>query len=230
MSEIISGGQTEVAQPTGEQAAVAEPQTTGETAVSTETAVSDAGTQDTEADRRAAFEELIRGEYKQEYEARVQELLRKRLKNTRQAAEQAEEENRRLKQQLQESGSQHRIAQKTAELRQQAEAAKAVYPRMDLKKELQDPRFVRLLRADVDVRTAYEVLHQKELIPAAMAYTARQVERKLTNHIAAGNARPAENGMAGRSAALVSSDVSQLSRAQRQEIIRRVQGGEKIRF
>lgn len=220
MTEEIITGQTEVCQPTGEPAAESLPQ---------ENAVSDAGTQE-KTDRRAAFEELIKGEYKQEYEARVQELLRKRLKNTKAAAEQAAEENRRLKQQLEDSGSQQRIARMAAQLRQQTEAAKAVYPHMDLARELQDPRFVRLLRADVDVRTAYEVLHRSEILPAAMAYTARQVEQKLTNHIAAGNARPAENGMAGQSAALVSSDVSQLSRAQRQDIIRRVQGGEKIRF
>ncbi len=228
MSEQIIHGQTEVCQPSGEQAAESLPQTTGEEAVSAETAVSDVGTQ--EPDRRAAFEELIKGEYKQEYEARVQELLRKRLKNTKQAAEQAQEENRRLKQQLEDHGSQQRIARRAAELRKQEQEAKAVYPGLDVAKELQDPRFVKLLRADVDIRTAYEVLHRSEILPAAMAYTARQVERKLTNHIAAGNARPAENGMAGQSAALIGSDVSQLSRAQRQEIIRRVQGGEKIRF
>ena len=48
--------------------------------------------------------------------------------------------------------------------------------------------------------------------------------------LAANGARPQENGMSSKSAAVVKSDVSQLTTADRQEIIRRVQRGEKIRF
>ena len=56
------------------------------------------------------------------------------------------------------------------------------------------------------------------------------VEQKLTNKIIAGGQRPTENGMNSQGAAVVKSDVSQLSKADRQEIIRRVQRGERIRF
>ena len=114
--------------------------------------------------------------------------------------------------------------------RQQADDAKKVYPSFDLKAEMNNPKFVDLLRSNIDVRTAYEVLHKDEIIPAAMQFTAKTVEQKLTNKIIANGARPSENGMSAQGAAVVKSDVSQLSKADRAEIIRRVQRGEKIRF
>ena len=95
---------------------------------------------------------------------------------------------------------------------------------------MQNPKFVDLLRSNVDVRTAYEVLHKDEIIPAAMQFTAKTVEQKLTNKIIANGARAAENGNSSQGAAVVKSDVSQLSKEDRAEIIRRVQRGEKIRF
>ena len=82
----------------------------------------------------------------------------------------------------------------------------------------------------VDVRTAYELIHKDEIIAGAMQFTAKTVEQKIANKIMANGARPNENGMSSQSAAVVKSDVSQLSKADRQEIIRRVARGEKIRF
>ena len=113
---------------------------------------------------------------------------------------------------------------------QQADEAKKVYPSFDLRAEMNNPKFVDLLRSNIDVRTAYEVLHKDEIIPAAMQYTAKTVEQKLTNKVIANGARPSENGNSSQSASVVKSDVSQLSKADRAEIIRRVQRGEKIRF
>ena len=69
-----------------------------------------------------------------------------------------------------------------------------------------------------------------EIIPAAMQFSAKTVESNLVKKIASGASRPAENGMNSGSAAVVKSDVSQLTKADRQEIIRRVARGEKIRF
>jgi hypothetical protein len=63
-----------------------------------------------------------------------------------------------------------------------------------------------------------------------MQFTAKTVESKIAKSIASNSARPNESGMGSQSAAVVKSDVSQLSKADRAEIIRRVQRGEKIRF
>ena len=240
---------------------------------------------ETEPDRNAEFERLIKGEYKDLYDARVQDTVQKRLKNTRETVEKyealvptlemlakkynvdagdakalsraieeddtyyeqealekgitvqqlkeirkMEKENAELKRQMQEHERQENAGRLYAAWMEQAEQARTVYPSFDLRAEMRNPRFVDLLRSNVDVRTAYEVLHKDEIIPAAMQFTAKTVEQKLANKIIAGGARPLENGMNAQSSAVVKSDVSQLSKADRQEIIRRVQRGERIRF
>ena len=141
-----------------------------------------------------------------------------------------ERENADLKRQMNERAAQENAARLYSTWMQQADALKSVYPTFSLEAELQNPRFTDLLRSNVDVRTAYEVLHKDEIIPAAMQFTAKTVEQKLTNKIIANGARPTENGISAQSASVVKSDVSQLSKADRQEIIRRVSRGEKIRF
>ena len=141
-----------------------------------------------------------------------------------------ERENAELKAQMQEAQRQENGKKLYAAWMQQADEAKKVYPSFDLRAEMNNPKFVDLLRSNIDVRTAYEVLHKDEIIPAAMQFTAKTVESKLAKSIAANGARPSENGMSSQSAAVVKSDVSQLSKADRAEIIRRVQRGEKIRF
>lgn len=236
-------------------------------------------------DRQAEFEKLIKGEYKDLYDARVQDTVQKRLKSTKETVERyealspvlemmakkygvdpgdvqalskaiqeddsyyeeealskgltvqqlkeirrMERENADLKKQMEEAQRQENGKKLYAAWMQQAEEAKKVYPSFDLRAEMNNPRFVDLLRSNVDVRTAYEVLHKDEIIPAAMQFTARTVEQKLAKKIAAGGARPTENGMSSQGAAVVKSDVSQLTKADRAEIIRRVQRGEKIRF
>ena len=112
----------------------------------------------------------------------------------------------------------------------QAEKAKTIYPSLDLRAEMQNPKFIDLLKANIDVRTAYEVLHKDEILPAAMQFTAKTVEQKLTNKIIANGARPTENGISSQSSAVVKSDVSQLTKADRDEIRRRVARGDKISF
>lgn len=238
-----------------------------------------------QVDRNAEFERLIKGEYKAEYDARVQDTIQKRLKGSKETVDKfnalaptlellankygvdagdieglnkaieeddsyfeeealergmtvkdlkkvraMERENAELKAQMQEAQRQENGKKLYAAWMQQADDAKKVYPSFDLRTEMENPRFVDLLRSNIDVRTAYEVLHKDEIIPAAMQFTAKTVESKIAKKIAANGARPTENGMSSQSATVVKSDVSQLSKADRAEIIRRVQRGEKIRF
>ena len=236
-------------------------------------------------DRNAEFEKLIKGEYKGEFDTRVQEILQKRLKGQKEVVDKynaltptlemmakkygvepgdiealskaieednsfyedealekgmtvqqlkqikkMERENADLKARMEEAQRQENGKKLYAAWMQQAEEAKKVYPSFDMRTEMNNPKFVDLLRSHIDVRTAYEVLHKDEIIPAAMQFTAKTVESKLAKSIAANGARPSENGMSSQSAAVVKSDVSQLSKEDRAEIIRRVQRGEKIRF
>lgn len=236
-------------------------------------------------DRNKEFEKLIKGEYKDLYDAKIQDTIQRRLKSTRETVEKyealtptlemlakkygvdvadikalnqaieeddsyyeeealekgitvqqlkeirkMERENSELKRQMQEKESRENANRLYQQWMQQAEQVKAVYPSFDLNAEMQNPKFLDLLRANIDLRTAYEVLNSDRIIPAAMRFTAKQVEQKLTNKIVANGARPTENGMSSQSASLTKSDVSQLTKADRAEIARRVARGEKIRF
>ena len=236
-------------------------------------------------DRNAEFEKLIKGEYKDLYDAKVQDTIQKRLKGQKETVDKfnalsptldmlakkygvdagdiealnnaiseddsyyeqealekgmsvqqlkeikrMERENADLKAQMEEAQRQENGKKLYAAWMQQADEAKKIYPSFDLETEMSNPKFLDLLRSNIDVRTAYEVLHKDDIIRGAMHFTAQTVESKLSKKIASNGARPSENGMSSQSAAVVKSDVSQLSKEDRAEIIRRVQRGEKIRF
>ena len=236
-------------------------------------------------DLNAECEKLIKGQYKEQYDARVQDTIQKRLKSSKETVDKynaltptlellakkygvdatdvaaltkaieeddsffeeealakgltvqqlkeyrkMERENANLKAQMQEQQTKENANKLYAGWMTQAEEAKKIYPSFDLKTEMNNPKFLELLKSNIDVRTAYEVTHKDEIISGAMQFTAKTVEQKLANKIAANGSRPSENGMRSQSAAVVKSDVSQLSKADRAEIIRRVQRGEKIRF
>lgn len=116
-----------------------------------------------------------------------------------------------------------------AEWVKQAESAKQVYPTFDLEKEvISNPQFVELIRNNIDVRTAYEVTHKDDIIAGAMQFAAKEAEAKVTNRVIANGSRPNENGISSRGASQVKSDVSKLTKAERDDIARRVARGEKI--
>ena len=242
-------------------------------------------TTEAQPDLNAEFEKLIKGQYKEQYDARVQDTIQKRLKGSKETVDKynalsptlellakkygvdaadiealnkaiqdddsyfeeealekgmsvqqlkefkkMERDNAELRKQMQDQQQKQNADKLVASWMNQAEEAKKVYPSLDLNAEMQNPRFIDLLRSNIDVRTAYEVIHKDDIIRGAMQFTAQTVESKIAKKIAAGGSRPAENGMSSGSPAVVKSDVSQLSKADRQEIIRRVQRGEKIRF
>lgn len=235
--------------------------------------------------REAEFEKLIKGEYKDLYDRRLQYTLRERLKGPTETAKKyealspalemlskkygvdasdpaalasaieednsyyeeeasrlgipveqlkqlrkMERENTELRRQMQEAQTRDNAAKLYAAWMDQAEKLRGVYPSFDLDAEMQNPKFIDLLRTNIDVRTAYEVLHKDEIIPAAMQFTAKTVEQKLTNKIIAGGTRPAENGTDARSAAVTKKDVSKMTRAEREDIARRALMGERITF
>lgn len=141
---------------------------------------------------------------------------------------QLKNENARLKQQNEEQFRQAQIDKQYAMWEQQAEQAKNLYPNLDLNVESQNPQFRQLLMAGIDVSTAYTALHRDEILAGAMHHTAKTVEQKLANKIAAGNSRPPENGASGQSAAVIKTDPSKWTKADREEVRRRAARGEKI--
>lgn len=146
------------------------------------------------------------------------------------AIKKMERENAQLRAEKQEREMRIRADQDVARWMEQEKAAQVRFPNLSLRQEIQNPDFMKLLKSGVDVETAYFAVHSRELVPKAMEYTARSVEQKIAAGIASGRSRPAENGTQSAAAAVVKSDVSQLTKADRAEIARRVARGEKIRF
>jgi hypothetical protein len=236
-------------------------------------------------DRNAKFEALIKGEYKDLYDARVQDTVQKRLKSSKETVERyealaptlealgkkygvdpsdikalnkaiedddsyyeqealekgmsveqlkevrkMEKENAELKKMMEEQNRRDNANKLYAKWMSEAESTKQIYPSFDLETEMQNLKFQELLRSNIDVRTAYEVIHKDDIIAGAMQFTAKKVEQNLTNKIIAQGARPAENGNSSQGASVTKSDVSTLTKADRAEIARRVARGEKISF
>ena len=141
-----------------------------------------------------------------------------------------ERENADLRRQMEEQNRRENAKKVYGQWMEQAEKTKAIYPSFNLEAEMQNSQFRDLLRSNIDVRTAYEVIHKDDIISGAMQFTAKKVEQKLANKIIANGARPTENGNSSQGAAQSKSDVSLLTKADRAEIARRVARGEKISF
>lgn len=258
-----------------------------ETAAMSQTSITDAdGTTATNIDREAEFEKLIKGEYKDLYDARMQDTIQKRLKGQKETVDKyealaptldtlakkygvdasdidalnkaieeddayyeeealekgvtveqlkqirkMERENAELKKLRDEQNAKEAAEKKVAGWMEESKQVKAIYPQFDFRGEMQNPKFIDLLRVPgVDVRTAYELTHKDEIIAGAMQFTAKAVEKKIADKIAANGARPTENGLNSQSASLTKSDVSQLSKADILDVQRRVARGEKISF
>lgn len=234
---------------------------------------------------RATFEELIKGEYKEDYDKAVQKIVRQRFAGAKQneaklekmgpimqalAAKyntspddidsiakyieeddelyeeaalregltvdqykrisRMEEENRRLHAQ-QELNEQRRAANEQYQRWvQEAEQVKAEFPNFDLNTYIQNEEFQRLLRSGVSLRNAYAAMDIDNILPGAMQYTAQQVARKTASTIAARGNRPAEGGMSGQAATKVTTDVSKLSNAEIEQLVRRASMGERVTF
>lgn len=138
-----------------------------------------------------------------------------------------EAENAKLRQMQESIAAQQKTQQIYSQWMQEAEQIKGQYPDFNLETELANPDFVRLIGSgQIDLRTAYEVLHINDIKTGV----AKQAQANVANTIRATGQRPSENGTASQSGVIVKSDVSKLSRQDREEVARRVARGEKIKF
>jgi len=205
-------------------------------------------------ERSERFQALIRGEFKDLFDAQVQGIIRQRLRQSEETAgklkalapalERLEKEygvetgdaralsDAVLKALDGEGAQERRLRARQGAQRQYAEWIRqagemaAEYPDFDVRQELKEPRFAALLRGGAGLRDAYELIHRQSI----MEKSARDMEEKIVGRVLSGQLRPREGGLGSQSAALVKSDVAQMSRKARQDIIRRVQRGEKISF
>lgn len=140
-----------------------------------------------------------------------------------------ERENAKLRAAETERVNAEKIAGYKAEIDKQVRTTAQLYPGFDFDQERMNPGFDRLLRAGVDVKTAYEVTHKDEIVGGAMRYAAAEVQKKTVDDIRARGQRPAENGLGAQAPSLVrKADVNSFTREDRDEIARRAARGERI--
>ena len=143
---------------------------------------------------------------------------------------QAQRENAQLKAFRDQAQSRERAEQTLQQWYQDAETVKETYPDFNLDAEVENPKFLSLLKAHVPMMQAYQVMHMDEINAAAADAAAAARERQVTESIRKNGSRPAENGTSSRAGFVRKDDVNKLSREDRREIALRARRGELIRF
>lgn len=145
-----------------------------------------------------------------------------------------EREIKQLRQAQEQQRTQQERMQQLDAWHQQAEECKRFYPKFDLQAELQGEngqRLYDLMRRGIDVRTAYEVVYNEQIKAGLVTRAAAEVQRKTVESIKSRSNRPQEGGTkSGNTPASFGVDINTSTRAQREEIARRVMRGERITF
>lgn len=119
-------------------------------------------------------------------------------------------------------------------LEQQGEALKATFPNFDLRTELQNPQFARLVDPKIgfSVEDAYHAVHRKEIQAAQMQYAAQKTAENMSSAIASGSRRPDESGTTIQAPSVSRFDYRKATPAQREELKKQIRqaaaNGEKI--
>lgn len=229
------------------------------------------------AARAKEFETLIKGEFKAQFDSKVQGIIDRRFKAQKSAMEEhaaakpiidmlmqryglknidelksafesdslywetgAEKEgleveqykelmklraeNQQYRQQQEMTEQQRFIRSRIEEWQRQGDELKNVYSDFDLQTELENRDFKGLLNVGIPMKQAYELVHMEEI----QAAIKEKAERAVMDHIRANGSRPTENGVKNSNGFVLGKNVSELTKADRDEIKRRVQRGEKI--
>lgn len=227
--------------------------------------------------KKQDFESLIKGDYKEDFDKRVQDIINKRFKESKTLEKQAketspimdllhrkygtasaEELNAKMEAEYIEEMAyqnnmtpenykkilnadkieadnqrresewiqQQQINEAVQRWTQQADEMKADYPDFNLAEAMQNDQFVDLIKSNIPVKTAYEILDFDNL----KAKIANEARSQVTANIQSKQARPREAAGKNSSGVTVKSDVSSLTKEDRAEIAKRASRGEKISF
>lgn len=243
-------------------------------------------TKETE-EKSVQFENMIKGDYKDEFDSRVQKIVQGRIGDTKELQDQnakmqpiidmmsrkygvdasnidaltkaiqeddsifqdeaakkgmsveqykeyrkMESENEHLRLALQQQEARQKGEKTYQDWMQQGEELKEKYglSNFSFEEELQNPDFCNMLKNGVSVEAAYKAMHFDEMLGGAMAATAKNVSSQVAKNIQARASRPVEGAVNSQPGAIVKANVSQLSKADRAEIARRVAEGETIQW
>lgn len=182
------------------------------------------------------FRALIKGKYKEQFDKAVQKIITKRLKEVKGMKETTEKaarvierllaENSYLKKERTRAMHDTEVNSLVGQWKQQAEETKKSYGDFDIKKELENPEFCRLLKLGVGMKTAYEVLN----IDSILDKNSKNAEKMVVDSIRLKGNRPIENGSEDAGGIILSSNISKLNKKQRAELAKRAAKGERISF
>lgn len=139
-------------------------------------------------------------------------------------------DNQALQRQVQESKMQQQAQETYAQWMREAEQVKQLYPEFDLRQELQNDQFGRLLRVGISVQNAYQAIHNDELMQRGMMAASNSAAAAAAKTIQAQRGRPAENGANAGGAVNFKPDVHKLTAKERRELAERAMRGETISF
>lgn len=143
---------------------------------------------------------------------------------------QMERENKAYKAREQESIKEQMQREKIEGWLRQEAQFKQKAPDFSLREELANPEFERLLAAGVNVETAFNVIHQDEIMSGAMNYTAKKAVEKTVNDIKARGMRPPENGLGTTATEPKRKTVGEMTGEEILEMANKAKKGEKISF
>ena len=145
--------------------------------------------------------------------------------------DQMERDSEREKRTLQDQA----LSQHFARLEQQGEELKKIFPGFDLRKELENPVFVRMTapgKGIMSVEDAYRAVHRKEIEAASSQFIAQKTAENLSNAIQSGSRRPNESGASSQAPSVTHFDYSKASKQQREafksDLRARMARGEKV--
>lgn len=119
-------------------------------------------------------------------------------------------------------------------LEEQSEAMKTVFPSFDLRKELRNKDFARMVSPNggVSVEAAYYAVHHKELQAASMQVAAQKTAERISDAIQSGSKRPDELGSSSRAPSVSTFDYRNATPAERAALKKRIYDakarGEKV--
>ena len=141
-----------------------------------------------------------------------------------------EQENQYYKDSIARSKEKTKLADTIGRWYNETELVSKEYPEFDINTEIENAKFIELIRNGIDMKTAYEVTHHSDIIEKIKQATAADAAKAARQQMQSVNSRPVENGLSAQSPAVFKTDVSKLTPEQRAEIARRVALGEQIRF
>ncbi len=188
------------------------------------------GTETREDTVKALLEDAAFWEAKADEEGMTREQYMKRLNEAEETAK-VKRENALLR----DAQDKRNTAERTEKLVTAREAEinelRKEFPGFDLEAEAANPQFVAMLRIEaLPLRTIYAAIHHDEIVSGSVITAKAETEAAVVANIQARGRRPSENGATVTGGVAVGTNVSSMSRKDRQEVAKRAARGEHITF